>query len=50
MKNFVVHQLLRHAVITHPEQLIVSDGKRFTFKQFYIRVVKLANSLESTVV
>jgi fatty-acyl-CoA synthase len=45
MKNFVVHQLLHHAVITHPEQVIVSGGKRFTFKQFYSRVVKLSNSL-----
>ncbi|VAW27900.1 Long-chain-fatty-acid--CoA ligase, partial [hydrothermal vent metagenome] len=45
MKNFVVHQLLYHAVITHPEQVIVSDGKQFTFRQFYSRVVKLADSL-----
>ncbi len=47
MKNFVVHQLLHHAVITHPEQVIVSDGKQFTFKQFYTRVVKLADSLSN---
>ncbi len=45
MKKFVVHQLLHHAVITHPEQVIVSDGKQFTFGQFYTRVVKLADSL-----
>jgi len=47
MKNFVVHQLLYHAVITHPEQVIVSDGKQFTFREFYSRVVKLANSLSN---
>ncbi len=45
MKKFVVHQLLHHAIITHPEQVIVSDGKVFTYKQFYTRVLKLANSL-----
>lgn len=45
MKNFVVHQLLYHAVITHPGQVIVSDGKQFTFQQFYTRVIKLADSL-----
>jgi len=45
MKNFVVHQLLYHAIINHPGQVIVSDGKQFTFQQFYTRVVKLANSL-----
>jgi len=47
MKNFVVHQLLYHAVITHPEQVIVSGGKQFTFKQFYTRVTKLADSLSN---
>jgi len=45
MKTFVVHQLLQHAVITYPEQLIVSGDKQFTFKQFYSRVLKLADSL-----
>ncbi len=45
MKNFVVHELLYHAIIAHPDQVIVSDGKQFTFRQFYTRVVKIANSL-----
>ncbi|UBM62666.1 AMP-binding protein [Candidatus Sulfidibacterium hydrothermale] len=45
MKNFVVHQLLHHAVITYPEQEIISGNTRLTFKTFYDRVVKLANSL-----
>lgn len=47
MKNFVVHQLLHHAIITHPGQVIVSDGKQFTYRQFYARVIKLAGSLSN---
>ncbi len=47
MKNFVVHQLLYHAVITHPGQVIVSGEKQFTFKQFYSRVMRLADSLSN---
>ncbi|NOX87108.1 MAG: long-chain fatty acid--CoA ligase [Chlorobi bacterium] len=45
MKNFVVHQLMHHAIITHPGQVIVSDGKQFTYRQFYARVLQLADSL-----
>ncbi len=47
MKTFVVHQLLYHAIITHPDQVIVSDGKQFTYRQFYTRVIKLANGLKN---
>jgi fatty-acyl-CoA synthase len=47
MKNFVVHQLLEHALITHPEQEIVSGIHRFTIREFHNRALKLANSLKS---
>lgn len=46
MKKFVVHQVLNHALILHPEQTIVSEGKTFTYREFYSRVLKLANSLK----
>jgi len=46
MKNYVVHQLLHHALITHPDQEIVSGNHRFTYLEFYHRVLKLANSLK----
>lgn len=46
MKNFVVHQLLQHALITHPDQVIVSDGKQFTYREFYARVLRIANSMK----
>lgn len=46
MNKFVVHQLLNHALITHPDQLIVSGKHRFTFTEFNIRVLKLANGLK----
>lgn len=46
MKEFVVHQLLQHALITYPEQVIVSDGKRFTYREFYSRVLRIANSMK----
>ena len=47
MKKFVVHQLLEHAIILHPNQEIISGKFRFTYLEFYDRVVKLANSLKS---
>ncbi len=46
MKKFVVHQLLEHAIISHPNQEIISGKHSFTFLEFYNRVLKLANSLK----
>ncbi len=46
MKNFVVHQLLEHALITHPNQEIISGKHHFTYKEFYTRVIRLSNSLK----
>ncbi len=46
MKNYVVHQLLYNALITHPDQEIVSGKHRFTYTEFYHRVLRLANSLK----
>jgi len=43
MKNYVVHQLLQTTLIEHPDQEIVSGKHRFTYAQFYHRVLKLAN-------
>ena len=47
MKNFVVHQLLEHALITHPEQEIVSGNHRLTYREFHTRVLRMANSLKT---
>ncbi len=46
MKKFVVHQLLNHSLITHPEQTITSEGKVFTYQEFYYRVLRIANSMK----
>lgn len=46
MNKFVVHQLLNHVLIMHPEQLIVSGKHRFTYTEFNLRVLKLANGLK----
>ena len=47
MKNYVVHQLLQTTLIEHPDQEIVSGKHRFTYAQFYHRILKLANSLKT---
>ncbi len=45
MKEYVVHQILTRSLTTHPNQIIVSGNTRLTYKEFYLRVVRLANSL-----
>lgn len=46
MKKIVVHQLLDHAVITYPNQQIISGLHRLTFLKFCKRVIRLAKSIK----
>jgi len=46
MKEYVVHEIIRRTLITHPDQIIVSKNTRLTYESFYGRVLKLANSLK----
>lgn len=45
MKKLVVHELLRHTLLSRPESEIVSGDVRITYAQMYDRVVRLADRL-----
>ncbi|MCL6576782.1 AMP-binding protein [Kyrpidia sp.] len=45
MKKLVVHELLRHTLLSRPESEIVSGDVRLPYAQMYDRVVRLADRL-----
>ncbi len=47
MRELVVHQLLEQTLATRPETLVVSGPKRLSYQAFYLRVLRLADSLRS---
>jgi fatty-acyl-CoA synthase len=46
MNAYVVHQIVGRTLTTHPDQIIVSGSTRLTYREFYQRVLKIANSLK----
>ncbi|EKP95142.1 AMP-binding protein [Thermaerobacter subterraneus] len=46
MRELVVHEVLKSALHNRPDSEIVYGGRRFTYEQFYERVLRLAQSLK----
>ncbi|PZN06454.1 MAG: AMP-dependent synthetase, partial [Bacillota bacterium] len=46
MRELVVHEVLKSALHNGPDSEIVYGGRRFTYEQFYERVLRLAQSLK----
>ena len=46
MRELVVHEVLQSALHNGPNSEIVYGGRRFTYEQFYERVLRLAHSLK----
>lgn len=45
MRKLVVHEVIRHTLNNRPGEQIVYAGRRFTYREFYGRVLRLADSL-----
>ncbi len=46
MRELVVHELIRHSLLSHADQEIVSGPVRLTYAAFYERVLRLADGLK----
>lgn len=46
MKRLIVHEILNHTVENHPDNEVVSGSFRFTYREMYDRILRLANRLE----